>query len=124
MYTMDETKVMEYFLELLGQIKLFHWATLSYPKHKALDHLHDSLSELVDEFVEVYIGRFKKQPVKQATLTLKAHTDPSKMIKYLEDERDTLRKMHASFQKTTELQTILDDMMKAVNQTLYLLHLD
>lgn len=121
---MDEAKVMEYFLSLLGQVKTYHWSTMSYAVHKALDDLHEELSELVDDFVEVYIGRFKKQPVKPATLSFKVHTDTSKFIKYLEDERETLRKMHQSFSKNTELQTILDDMMKAINKTLYLCHLE
>ena len=44
------------FLELLNTIKIYHWSTLSYPTHKATDELHGKLSDLVDSFIEIYIG--------------------------------------------------------------------
>ena len=44
------------FLELLNTIKVYHWSTLSYPTHKATDELYIKLTELVDSFIEIYIG--------------------------------------------------------------------
>jgi hypothetical protein len=44
------------FLEMLNTIKIYHWATLSYPTHKATDDLYSKMSELVDSFIEIYIG--------------------------------------------------------------------
>jgi hypothetical protein len=44
-------------MTILDQIKLYHWQTLSYPRHKATDELHEELSSLVDKFVEVLHGR-------------------------------------------------------------------
>ena len=44
------------FLEMLNTIKIYHWATLSYPTHKATDDLYSKMNELVDSFIEIYIG--------------------------------------------------------------------
>jgi hypothetical protein len=120
---MEESMFMEKMLGMLGQIKVFHWSTMSYSKHKALDDLHESLSGLVDRFMEVFIGKFKKQPIKSFKINMDAHSDTSKLEKYLETEREALRKIHSQFGKSTELQNILDEMMSEIDKTLYLCHL-
>lgn len=120
---LEENKVMEYFLGLLGQIKVFHWATMSYAQHKALDEFHESLSGLVDKFVEVYIGRYKKQPIKSFKITMDAVSDMTKLDKFLEVERENVRKMHPGFNKSSELQNILDEMLAAFDQAIYLCNL-
>ena len=120
---MEENKVTEYFLGLLGQIKLFHWATMSFAQHKALDELHGSISDLVDRFVEVFIGKFKKQPLKSFKITMTAVSDMTKLDKFLESERETLRKMHGQLIKVSELQNILDEMMAELDKAIYLCNL-
>jgi len=49
------------FLEILNTIKIYHWSTLSYPTHKATDELHEKMSELVDSFIEKYIGHLSRR---------------------------------------------------------------
>ena len=120
---MDEQKITEYFLGILAQIKMFHWATTSYATHKALDDFHGTLSGHVDTFVETYIGRFKRQPLKTFKIQTEATSDTSKIQQFLEAERETIRKMHAQFSKNSELQNILDEMMSVFNQTIYLINL-
>lgn len=115
--------LMEKFLGMLGQLKVLHWATMSYAKHKALDDLHGELSGKVDEFMEVFIGKFKKQPIKAFKITMTAHSDVSKLDKYLESERESLRDLHSQFKKVTELQNILDEMMGAFDKAIYLCNL-
>lgn len=120
---MEESMFMEKMLGMLGQLKVFHWSTMSYAKHKALDELHESLSGLVDRFMEVFIGKFKKQPIKSFKITMEAHSDTSKLEKYLETEREALRKIHSQFGKISEIQNILDEMMSEIDKALYLCHL-
>jgi hypothetical protein len=121
---MEEGKLMEYFLGLLGQIKVFHWATQEYSKHKALDELHSKMQSLVDKFIEVFIGRYKKQPLKNFKIEMTAHSDLSKLDKFLEVERENIRKLHTtSFKNATELQNILDEMLLCINQSIYLCNL-
>lgn len=120
---MEEAKLMQKFLGMLGQIKVFHWATMSYAKHKALDELHGSMSELVDKFMEIYIGKHKSQPLKSFKITMDAQSDTSSLMKYLESERESLRVIHGQMKKETELQNILDEMMGAFSQAIYLCNL-
>lgn len=116
--------VIQPFMSLIGQIKLFHWSTMSYAKHKALDDLHAFLSEKVDLFVESYIGRAKKQPLKIFTVETKATTDTKKIENYLEAERDKLAAMAKSkFADCPDLQNILDEMVAEINKALYLCRL-
>jgi|SRR5210317_93741 DNA-binding ferritin-like protein len=120
---MNEKDITEYFLGLLGQIKLHHWSTMSYAIHKALDELHGELSGLVDKFVEVYIGRFNKQPLSNFTIKMEAKSDTTKIMGMLEKERENIRKMHKQLKSSTELQNILDEMMSSINNTIYLCNL-
>ena len=120
---MEEQKIIEYFLGLLGQIKLFHWATMSYAQHKALDDLHGKLSEKVDDFIEVFVGKFKKQPFKNFKINMDATSDVSKIDKFLESERENIRKMHTQLKASSELQNILDEIMSEFNRAIYLCNL-
>ena len=120
---MEESKLMEYFLGLLGQIKVFHWATKEYSKHKALDELHSSMNGFVDKLIEVFIGRYKKQPLKNFKIQMNAHSDLSKLDNFLEVERENIRKLHTSFKSVSEVQNIVDDMLVSMNQAIYLCNL-
>jgi hypothetical protein len=37
-----------------------HWSTSSYAQHKALSKFYDSIIEILDKYVEAYIGTFGK----------------------------------------------------------------
>jgi hypothetical protein len=119
---MSEADVIQYFLGLITQVKLFHWATMSYAKHIALDKLHESLSEKVDKFVESYIGHFKKQPLKSFTIQMKAVSDTSGLDKFLDATHEQLRSMHKLFEKekVPELVNILEEMLSEIDNTIYL----
>ena len=57
----DSAEYIIRFLEMLNTIKIYHWSTLSYPTHKATDELHSKMSELVDSFIEIYIGHLSRR---------------------------------------------------------------
>ncbi len=114
----------EYFLGLLGQIKLYHWATMSYVCHKALDELHSSLSSSIDKLIEVYMGKYKKQPLELFTINMTANTDTTNMNEYLETQRELIRNIRNKyFKQCSEIQNIIDEMMSSINQTIYLINL-
>ena len=96
---------------------------MSFAKHKALDELHEALASKVDMFVEAYIGRFKKQPLKSFVIESKVSTDASKLNKFLEAERKKIEDMLDIFAKQPELQNILEEMIAEINKTIYLCNL-
>lgn len=116
----------EYFLGLLGQIKLFHWTTSKYSSHKALDDLHKNLSEDIDKFIEVYIGKFDLNNTNMKTsfhINMKAETNNENGIKeYLKFHTEILKNLRKKL--STELQNIIDNMIANINQSLYLLNLE
>ena len=130
------------FLELLNTIKIYHWSTLSYPTHKATDELHDKLSELVDSFIEIYIGhcargkggggggsaglgvpvfRFKSE--KAACIEFCECKSPDAFCKVLDDNIVHLEGLTDKLSEYTDLVNIRDEMVGALAQALYLLRL-
>jgi len=45
-------------LFILNQLRLFHWQTNSFAQHEAFGKIYDELNDLIDMFVEVYIGKY------------------------------------------------------------------
>lgn len=118
---MAEKQLFEYFLGLLGQIKIYHWSTMSYSTHKALDDLHLSLSSNIDEIMEVYIGKFNRQPIEPFEIQMKANSNISDIIGYLENERENIRGMRTKLFKTSsEIQNLIDNMLGSISRTIYL----
>ena len=122
------------FLELLNTIKIYHWSTLSYPTHKATDELHDKLSELVDSFIEIYIGhcargkgngvpvfRFKSE--KAASIEFCECKSLEAFCKVLDDNIVHLEGLTEKLNGYTDLVNIRDEMVGALAQALYLLRL-
>jgi hypothetical protein len=48
--------VLREFFTFLVNIQLYHWITRSHARHEASGELYDSMSSLIDQFVEVYVG--------------------------------------------------------------------
>lgn len=121
---MNEKLLFEYFIGFLGQIKIFHWSTMKYSTHKALDDLHKNLSDFIDEFIEVYIGKFNKQPIELFKISVDATSDTSNLISYLEDQREFIRNIrNKQFKNLSEIQNILDSMISSISNTIYLCRL-
>ena len=45
-------------MTMRSQVKVYHWQTMSYSRHKATDDLVSSLDGNIDKFVEVYMGKY------------------------------------------------------------------
>jgi hypothetical protein len=125
------------FLELLNTIKIYHWSTLSYPTHKATDELHTKLSELVDSFIEIYIGhcarggrgagagvpQFRFKSEKDASIEFCECKSPDAFCKVLDDNIVHLEGLTDKLHGYTDLVNIRDEMVGALAQALYLLRL-
>ena len=121
------------FMTILDQVKLYHWQTTLYSRHKATDDLYGELSGLVDNFVETLHGRISYDTPNyrimlnddKCSIFLKNIKDIKgpdllKNIKnYLEGSE--LKKI---VENNTELQNIRDEMLGVVNKTNYLFSLN
>lgn len=49
--------VVELLLTLQNQFRVYHWQTKSFAEHKAFDDIYTALDPLIDQFMEVYMGK-------------------------------------------------------------------
>lgn len=52
------------FLSIQNQIRIYHWQTESYAQHKAFDKAYRALDDLIDTFVEMYMGKYGRSEAK------------------------------------------------------------
>jgi len=115
-------EIVKFFFTLQLNMKMYHWNTTSYARHKASDEFGGKLLELIDKFVEIYIGRYKVKPLLSSIkIEYSFLSDDGseglllKSKKYLEDLGLII--------KDTDLLTLRDELLGEINQTLYLYQL-
>lgn len=110
-------------LTLRNQVKIYHWETKLYSRHKATDQLVDKLDASIDKFVEVYIGKYGRPNLNSRTGRI--------MIRNFNDQEAPVLLKQAVAWMTTKLPTLLnntdtdllnirDEILADLNQTLYL----
>jgi DNA-binding ferritin-like protein len=115
------TKVIQDLLTILNQIKYYHWETCSFARHKALGDAYDSLSESIDEFVEILLGKYGKDSLQQISLNIRTgnEIDPcvalDEIIGFLVSLTEKL-----DCSCDTDLLNIRDEMLGTINHTKYL----
>jgi hypothetical protein len=103
--------------------KLYHWNTLSYPRHIASDRFDNVLEGIVDKFMEVFIGRYQIKPmihklsIEDSFITDKGIESAYKQV------RDVLSEMQKNI-PDTDLLNIRDELVGEINKNLYLFTLN
>lgn len=118
------TKIVKEFLEILNMIKLYHWKTYSYATHQATDELHKHLSENIDQFVEVLMGKTDKRiTLLEHHLKLYDVCNRNIFLDKMMEFRQFLVDLERTFDPIddSDLFTIRDEMIVHINQFLYLL---
>jgi hypothetical protein len=60
-------------LNLRNQIKLYHWQTKVYARHIATDGAVDKLDKLIDQYVEVYMGKYGRPKLTGDNAIIRLH---------------------------------------------------
>ena len=115
------------FLEILSQVRIYHWQSFGYAEHTALGNYYDTMSDLVDGFVESYQGNFGRVFVDCSKILIEDMKEYS-IVNYIQDAGSWLRKFRSELEakdsyNTTELQNQLDEMIAATDKLKYLLTL-
>jgi len=123
----QKAHIIKVFLEMIHMVKLYHWKTKSFSEHKATDELHGRLSEHVDKFVEVLLGKDESRVQmivdKMDLLDMNNSKEfKDKIYKY----REFLIDMNIYFdtKRDSDLLNIRDEILGDLNQFLYLLTLN
>ena len=109
------------FLELLNIIKLFHWQTYQYSVHKSTDQLYEELSNNIDKYVEIMLGKNISRPnIQQKSIPLYSCLNLPSFLKQI----DKYKKYFVHLKYTPEhsdLSNIRDEILGNLNQFTYLL---
>ena len=122
------------FMTILDQIKIYHWQTYSYSRHKATDELHQNLSKLIDTFIETLHGRISYENKDKGFKILLPNKSRISLININDNEGTSFLKnikeyleskiLNEIISNCTELQTLRDEMLVNINQTNYLFYLN
>lgn len=109
-------------VEIHNQLKFFHWQTTSYARHQAYGGTYDALTDLIDNFVEVLMGKYGRVPV----LPMKVYNRNEKdSMTFIEETIAYLLGLSTMLSPTsdTDLLNIRDEMLSEFNKLKYLLTL-
>lgn len=116
--------IVKYMMEFRDQIKLYHWRTTSYSRHKATDEFIEAFDTKIDEFVEVLMGgrnQKNNDTFNMQFVTLNEATAEPHVIKFRDWVKDTLpTHLH---EHETDLLNLKDEILALVNRMLYLFRL-
>lgn len=118
--------IIKFFFHVSNTIKLYHWQTTSFARHKATCDLFNALQPLIDQFIEVYMGRYERPNFSGGfKLNIQELSDDSasdliqEYINYLKNDLPTYLKS-----SDTDLLNIRDEMLSNMNKIQYLFTLN
>ena len=118
-------KLISPFLKIQNQLRIFHWQTSSYAQHKAFGKAYENLDGLIDEFVEVFMGKYGRSKASlKYNIELENFNESyldviDVYISYLIQITDEI-----DSEKDTDLLNIRDAMLGELNRLKYLLTLN
>ena len=119
-------EAIHFFFGMREQLKLYHWQTGSYARHKATDEVLDSLDKLIDEFVEVYMGKYGRARLGPKTNTVKlVNMSEKTAVRFIQDcARHIQGPLSAGLKPAdTDLANLRDEMLGELHKVLYLFSL-
>ena len=128
----SKKQIVTQMLQMLITTKLYHWNTLSFSVHKATDELYGELNTLIDQFVEVLLGkhnnvseRNKHEILSVKTLHMNNYKDNGMFKKEIESYKKYLISLNKHFNngENSDLLNIRDEILATLNQISYLLTL-
>jgi DNA-binding ferritin-like protein len=115
---MNETKNVAMFAATLlhssTNTHFFHWATNSYSQHKALGKYYEEIVELVDDYVEAFMGCYE-----QIKVFPSVYHQPKEPLKYLESLKNFVDEANADLPKKQELVNIVAEIQQLIDSTIY-----
>lgn len=111
------------FMSVRDQLKIYHWQTSSFARHKASDNLVGIMTELMDKFIETMQGTYgKRLRMPTDNRCVMDNQSDSSIVEVLNRFKMWLINNLPSFLNSgdTDLLNIRDEILGSINQTLYL----
>ena len=111
-------------MELQAQVKINHWQTKGYARHKAFDKLYEGLVDLTDTFAEAAMGKYGRLENEDKTLSIVNLTELD-LQEMLQTSKEALIQWTSEFDSTdTDIMNIRDEILGLLNKITYLLTLE
>lgn len=115
-------KIQTMMISLLPTIQLYHWHTTSYARHQASGAFYEEMSELIDQFMEVLLGHYRRRVPYAITTPLEipklTHTSAPRYLRDFDRQLATLDSILPN--DSLDLLTLRDEMSAAIHRTLFL----
>ena len=112
------------FLSFRDHLKIYHWQTHSYSRHKASDKLVETMTDQMDRFLETLQGSRNLRlvvPLKRPFIIFENQTDSSIVVLINEFKKWLNEKLPEKLKPLdNDLKNIRDEILGSVNQSLYL----
>jgi hypothetical protein len=105
------------------QLKVYHWQTQLFSRHKATDDLLDALDGSIDKYVEIYMGKYGRPKLSTGSNSVKIQNMNEKMaVRFVNSCITYLKGPLVKHLKPddTDLVNIRDEMLGELNKVLYL----
>jgi hypothetical protein len=127
-YSENIGKIALTFLDMINQLKLYHWRTTSFSRHKASCELLSDITSITDNIIETMQGSKKQRleiPDNFNTITLNNHTDNSmeELIIYFKEWLIEKFPLYLD-ENDTDILNLRDELLQVLNKTLYLFTLN
>jgi hypothetical protein len=103
-----------------NNLKIYHWQTNLYARHKASDKLFGKLNESIDKFIEVFSGIFMRPKLLKNSEVKLYNVNDESIIEVMKDFETYLRGLDNTFPEYSELLNIRDEILADLDQTRYL----
>jgi hypothetical protein len=115
-------QMVEMLIEMEQQMRIWHWQTKSYARHSAFGSTYSELGDLIDSFMEAYMGKYGRIQV-DGTIDLSNMADDviSKVDMYVQFLLSMNETLDSSVD--SDLLNIRDEMLALLNKLKYLLTL-
>jgi DNA-binding ferritin-like protein len=123
---MNISSKVKFLLEVQLQVKINHWQTRGYARHKAFNKLYEELGDLIDTFVETAMGKYGRFTLEEEDTSLSLVNLSDLDIKsFMKTSKEALIQFTREFEKVdTDLMNIRDNILGTFNQISYLLTLE
>jgi len=114
------------FVGMQQQFRILHWQTKSYAKHNAYGSIYESLDSFIDEFIEIYMGKYGRVSFNsgEGNIILK-NTDSLDLNSFIKENISWLKSLNQKLneENDSDLLNIRDEVMGSLNKLRYLLTL-
>jgi hypothetical protein len=108
-------------IQMEQQLRIFHWQTKSYARHVAFGNTYSELGDLIDSFVEAYMGKYGRVKVSEPIDLSNINNDVDLAIdEYISFLVSVTEQLDAA---DSDLLNIRDEILSLMNKLKYLLTL-